>query len=86
MKDIESIEPDLVHLWLEVPGRNGCIQLLLDTVYSSEKILPFADWIEKFQNTLGHLTTTWDGLIVVTGDMNIGQESLQKVMEHFSTF
>ena len=70
-KDIENLEPDLEHLWLEIPGRNKHSKLLLGTMYRSEKILPLKDWQEKFESILSHLTTTWDGLIVVSGDMNI---------------
>ena len=70
-KDIENVESDLEHLWMEFPGRNKHSKLLLGTVYCSEKILSFGDWLEKFENILSHLTTTWDGLIIVTGDMNI---------------
>ena len=70
-KDIKNLEHDLEHLWLEIPGRNKHSKLLLGTMYRSEKILPFKDWLEKFEAILSHLTTTWDGLVVVSGDMNI---------------
>ena len=33
--------------------------------------MPLKDWLEKFEAILSHPTTTWDGLIVVSGDMNI---------------
>ena len=36
-------------------------------MYRSETMLTSTEWLERFEN----LTTTWDGLIVVTGDINI---------------
>ena len=50
-KDIENLEPDLEHLWLEIPERNKHSNLLLGTMYRSEKILPLKDWLEKFEAT-----------------------------------
>ena len=86
-KDIENVEPDLEHPWIEFPGRNKYIKLLMGTVYCSEKILSFGDWLEKFENILSHLTTTWDGLIVVTGDMNIdlGNSNSTKKKKYLDT-
>ena len=28
-------------------------------------------WLECLENRLGHITTNWDGMIILTGDMNI---------------
>lgn len=28
-------------------------------------------WLECLENLLGHITTNWDGMIILTGDMNI---------------
>ena len=28
-------------------------------------------WLEHLENLLSHVTTNWDGLIVLTGDMNV---------------
>ena len=69
--DIEAKELDLEHLWLEFPGRNKHSKLLLGTMYRSERMLTSTEWLERFENLLGYLTGTWDGLIVVTGDINI---------------
>ena len=69
--DIEAKELDLEHLWLEFPGRNKHSKLLLGTMYRSERMLTSTEWLERFENLLGYLTATWDGLIVVTGDINI---------------
>ena len=40
-------------------------------MYRSERMLTSTEWLERFENLLGYLTATWDGLIVVTGDINI---------------
>ena len=34
-------------------------------------MLTSAEWLERFESLLGYLTATWDGLIVVAGDINI---------------
>ena len=34
-------------------------------------MLTHTDWLDRFENLLGYLTASWDGLIVVTGDINI---------------
>ena len=69
--DIEAKEPDLEHLWLEFPGKNKHSKLLLGTMYRSERMLTSAEWLKRFESLLGYLTATWDGLIVVVGDINI---------------
>ena len=70
-KDIENKMPDLEHLWVELPGKNKNSRLLAGVIYRSEKLLPFNDWLEKFEDTIGYVKTTWDGPIMITGDMNI---------------
>ena len=31
----------------------------------------YTDWLERMDALLGNITTNWDGLLVVTGDVNI---------------
>ena len=69
--DIENVEPDLEHIWLEVDGRNRHSKMLLGVIYRSESMDNFSSWIEKIENLLSHLTTIWDGLLILTGDMNV---------------
>ena len=69
--DIEDIEPELEHIWLEIPGKNKHSKLLLGVLYRSERIQDFQTWIDKTENLLSQLNVLWDGLLVVTGDMNI---------------
>ena len=28
-------------------------------------------WLERFERLIGHLTVTWDGMLILTGDCNI---------------
>ena len=70
-KDLESLHPELEHLWLEIPGRNKHSRLLLGTVYRSNLMLPFSEWISKFQNIVSVIKCTWHHPFVITGDMNI---------------
>ncbi|CAH3151935.1 unnamed protein product, partial [Pocillopora meandrina] len=43
------------HLWLEIPSRNN---------YSK-------DWLDSLERLLGHLPVSWDGMLILTGDVNI---------------
>ncbi len=70
-KDIESKYPDLEHLWLEIQGRNKHSHLLLGTIYRSTRILDTQQWLAQMENLLSQLTTSWDGLLILTGDINI---------------
>ena len=69
--DIENLHPDLEHLWLELPGRNKHSKALIGIMYRSKLILSESDWLERVDSLLGYLTMSWDGLLVVTGDVNI---------------
>lgn len=70
-KDIEEKQPNLEHLWLELPGRNKHSKLLLGVMYRSDKTLRPLDWLDCLEDLLSHITTSWDGMTVLTGDMNI---------------
>ena len=70
-KDIENFQPDLEHLWVEIPGRNRHSKAFVGVMYRSTRILSNSDWLERLETLLGHLTANWDGLLILTGDMNI---------------
>lgn len=70
-KDIESRYPELEHLWLEIQGRNKHSHLLMGTIYRSTRILDTQQWLLKFESMLSDLMTTWDGLLIISGDLNI---------------
>ena len=69
--DIESLQPDFEHLWLEFPGRNKNSKLLIGTVYRSDLMMNTQDWLGRFDDLLSNIMSTWDGLLIVTGDINI---------------
>ena len=70
-RDIENLFPELEHLWLEVPGRNKHSKALVGVIYRSNLIMNATSWLERFERLLGHLTVTWDGMLILTGDCNI---------------
>ena len=50
---------------------DGRSKALLGVFYRSERILTYSDWLEHIEALLDHLTVEWDGLLILTGDMNI---------------
>ena len=68
--DTEKTQPDLEHLWLELPGRNKHSKLLLGVIYRSDLLMTASYWLESFEDLLSHITSTWDGMVVLTGDIN----------------
>ena len=54
-KGIENLMPDLEHLWVELPGKNRNSRLFVSAIYRSEKLLPFNDWLEEFEDTIGYI-------------------------------
>ena len=70
-RGIENAHPELEHVWIEVPGRNKCSRALVGVMYISERILGPFDWLNSLENLLGYLTVYWDGMLMLTGDINI---------------
>ena len=69
--DIENLETEFEHLWLEFPGKNKNSKLLIGTIYRSELILDTKVWLDKFDHLLSPVMTSWDGLLLETGDIKI---------------
>ena len=67
--DIENLLPEREHLWIEVPGRNRHSKALVGVIYRSRRVLD-ASWFESFETLLAHLTVTWEGMLIITGDTN----------------
>lgn len=63
--------PELEHLWIEVPGRNKYSRALVGVIYNSERMLSPSDWLNSLENLLGYLTVYWNGMLMLTGDINI---------------
>ena len=70
-RDIENAHPELEHLWIEVPGRSKCSRALVGVIYNSERMLSPSDWLNSLENLLGYLTVYRDGMLMLTGDINI---------------
>ena len=66
----ENLLPELEHLWREVPGRNKHNKVLVGVIYRSCCKLDDASWFESFETLLAHLTITWDGMLIITGETN----------------
>ncbi|PFX24876.1 hypothetical protein AWC38_SpisGene10518 [Stylophora pistillata] len=69
--DIEKAHPELEHLWIEVPGRNKYSRAPVGVIYNSKPMLSPSDWLNSLENLLGYLTVCWDGMLMLTGDINI---------------
>ncbi|CAB3996740.1 Hypothetical predicted protein [Paramuricea clavata] len=70
-KDIENLETDFEHLGFEFPGRNKYSKALIGVIYRSERMLSCNDWLDRFESLLGQVSLDWDGLLYLTGDVNI---------------
>ena len=69
--DIENMAPELEHLWIEIPGRNRHSKMLLGVLYRLNFIQDFHTWIDTVESLFSQLNVLWDGLFVVTGDVNV---------------
>ena len=70
-KDVKDIQPDLENLWIEVAGRNKHSKLLLWVIYRSTKFMNTQSWLDQMETLLSQISACWDGLLVITRDMNI---------------
>jgi hypothetical protein len=68
--DIENTQPGMEHLCLELPGRNKYSKLLLGVIYRSNLLITASNWLECFEDLLTHVTSTWDGMVLLAGDTN----------------
>ena len=46
-------------------------KLLLGSVYRSDSVMVYSDWLESFESLLSDVSATWDGMLMITGDMNV---------------
>lgn len=63
--------PELEHLWIEIPDRNRHSKMLLCVLYCSYFIQDFHTWIDTAESLFSQLNVVWDGLLLVTGDVNV---------------
>ena len=57
--------------WIEFPVRNRHSKLLLGVVYRSQRLHSFPNWLEQMESMLSDIVASWNGLIILTGDLNI---------------
>ena len=67
--DTEKTQSDLEHLWQELLGKNKHTKLLLWVIYRSDLLMTTSYWLECFEDLLSHTTSTWDDMVVLTGDI-----------------
>ena len=54
-----------------MPGRDKYSRALVGVIYNSERMLSPSDWLNSLDNLLRYLTVYWDGMLMLTGDINI---------------
>ena len=52
------------------PREKQTQELLLGVIYRSDLLMTASYWLECFEDLLSHITSTWDGMVVRTGDIN----------------
>ena len=65
---IKNLETEFEHLWLQFSWKNKYSKLLIGNIYRSELILDTKVWLDKFDDLLSTVLTSWDGLLLVSGD------------------
>jgi len=70
-KDPENVQTDLEHLWIEITERNKHNKVLIGAIYRSTRVLTTQEWLNNVEDMLGHINNSWDGLLILTGHMNI---------------
>ena len=83
--DIENTQPGMEHLWLELPGRNKHSKLLLGVIYRSNLVITASNWLECFEDLLTHVTSNWDGMVVLAGDTNFNLLALPDRLAIYNT-
>jgi exonuclease III len=69
--DIENIEPELEHIWIEVEGQNKHSKMLFRVMYRSERMQDIQTWMDKSEHLFSQINVLWDGLSIITGDFNL---------------
>ena len=76
--DLTRNYTDLKILVVEIRERNKSTPSLVCTVYPPSSIkVEKLEWIEKFEQFLANLYTTWNGVLIIIGDFNINLLSHQ---------
>jgi len=82
--DFNKLDETIEQLWIEIKNKNKKSSFLVETFYqpsSNDQIK--LDWINKFESVLSVVTTTFDGSIIIAGDMNINLKKQSNVSETY---
>ena len=57
----------------------------------SESVMLYSDWLDTFESLLSDLSISWDGMLLITGDVNVDllkttKSSVRKYMDMLETF
>ena len=75
--DIEKQAPEFEHIWIEIAGKNKFSKTLIGVFYQPKfDGQSKTEWLIKMDELLTNIRLKWDGLLLLTGDANIG--SLEK--------
>ena len=69
--DIEKLDNELEHLWLEVSGRNKRSKILIGIIYRSNKFFTVSQWMDRFEDLISKIKIVNEYPIVLSGDFNI---------------
>ena len=69
--DINRHDTTIEHLWIEVKNSRK-VSFLVGVCYQPSSVPADKElWIDKMDLLLSHITTSWEGAIIITGDTNI---------------
>ena len=69
---MSNLDSDVESLWFEIKGKNRNSDILIGVFYQPnfESSLVQA-WLDKFGHILNRVSTNWNGITIITGNMNI---------------
>ena len=69
----------------EMPGKNVNSKSLFGVIYRSERILGCNEWIDQLDDLLCKVVSRWDGMLLVSGDMNINLfDNRDRIVKRFT--
>ena len=70
--DIEKLDGDIEHMWLEISGKNKYSTFLLGILFQPKSDDTSKEiWINKLVNVLSNISIKWDGVMILAGYTNI---------------
>ena len=70
--DIEKLDGDIEHMWLEILDKNKYSTFFLGILYQPKSDDASKEiWITKLETLLSNISIKWDGVMILAGDTNI---------------